>query len=167
MSQWRRPYKQRIRPFLHLYAAFFSVFGFLPLCGIGGLPSDGGEWAGTMVLIAFVALWQAIVWRSALVGLYVGPPGIRLRTMLRTRTIPWADVHRVLVVDDPQYRNRGLAIVTRWGTRVETPVWQFAWQWLRARGPASREFLAPAELDALAAELDTMVAAARTGRARF
>jgi hypothetical protein len=130
-----------------------SVCGLvIPLAALGG---SGVDLAPTVLVLAFGTLWQTLLWRTALIGLYVGEPGIRLRTLFRARTIPWQDVHRVRVVEDFRYDNRVLVIVAHDGTHVQTPVWQSVrWQ---SRGPASKVTLPAAELGALAAYLDATV----------
>jgi hypothetical protein len=121
--------------------------------------------ASLVVPVIFFGVWVTLVWRISLVGLLVGDAGIRLHMMSASRVIPWKDVHRVLVVDVPQYRNRAIAIVTTEGRQIETPVWERVTLSVAPRGPGNRVSLPTAELEKLAADLDAM-AAARTGRLR-
>src|SRR5262245_28244165 len=109
-----------------------SITGFLPLYALTtALPGGVGA---TAALIAFVALWQVGLWRLAFIGVYVGAPGIRLRTLVRTRTIAWQDIHRVRARDDRQVP--WLIIVTRDGSQIHTGVSGNSWPRRHPGGPA-------------------------------
>jgi hypothetical protein len=140
-----------------------SVVAFLVLAGTYVRP--GVNPASLIVPIGFFAVWVTLVWRISLVALLVGDGGIRLRTVFASTVIPWHDIHRVLVVEVLQYRNRAIAIVTSDGRQIETPVWERVPQRLAPTGPGNRVVLPAAELEKLAADLDAM-AAARNGRLR-
>ncbi|SNT65801.1 PH domain-containing protein [Asanoa hainanensis] len=72
-------------------AVAFSAGGLLPLCG---LVAEKARESAPLV-VPLLLLWQALVWRSALSGVFVGPGGIKIRSLFRTRLVPWGRVDRV------------------------------------------------------------------------
>ncbi|BCY12145.1 hypothetical protein L3i22_072330 [Actinoplanes sp. L3-i22] len=111
---------------------------------------------------AFVAAWLTVIGRTAWSGLFLGDDGIRLRTLLRTRTIPWAEIASV----DPVHENflgrpadrMSIRLTLRDGTRVIAPV--------ESSGPPSffrtmTTVLKPADFHAALAEIDQRLTAVR------
>ena len=85
--------------------------------------------AGIAVLLAtygFLAFWLTMVVRAARTGLYDTGPGLRIRSIRGTRTVPWSDIANVHI--GPSMWGRQpigrdaiwLTLVS--GERVETPV---------------------------------------------
>jgi hypothetical protein len=72
------------------------------------------------VLAVFLAAW----WRTALAGpgIYVCEAGILTRLWLwGGQVVPWSDIHRVRLIDDPLWRTLKIVIVRRDGTFVRAP----------------------------------------------
>jgi hypothetical protein len=120
------------------------------------LAGDEAGWTRMLPLAAFVGVLVLLVWRHVPVGVDVGDRGIRVRTMWRRLIVPWSSVQRVYVVEDPQYRNWMLTIVTQDGRRIPTPVCQRAFRIARPAGPLGCVMLTSAELEALGHALDAM-----------
>ncbi|MDG4825318.1 hypothetical protein O7635_26015 [Asanoa sp. WMMD1127] len=128
-------------------AAAWSVVGLLPLCGVF---SDIG-WA--VVAVPFAALWQVVVWRSMLIGIYVGEDGIKVRSHWRTSVVPWARVERVWAGPADGYDAWQIWVTAREPHRdIPTPVWR------RGSRAAARSgnhiVLPPDEFSAALAALD-------------
>ncbi|MBX6748789.1 MAG: PH domain-containing protein [Micromonosporaceae bacterium] len=159
MTQWSRPYQHIPLPLAFVRALFVSTVLMSPLVYVASRVTDETSWVYLIPLVAVVAVLQVLVWRHLFVGLEVGDQGIRLRSMWRQTIVPWAAVQRVLVVEDPQYRNWVLTIVTRDGTRVATPICQRTFRIARPPGPLGCVMLPAAELEALGHALDAMAVA--------
>lgn len=162
---WSRPYQHLPMPVAFARAAFVSILLMAPLVYVASRATGAAVGVRVIPLAAVVAVLQVLVWRHLLVGLDVGEHGIRLRSMWRRTIVHWSDVQRVLVVEDPQYRNWILTIVLRDGRRVPTPICQRAFRIARPPGPLGCVMLPPAELEALGHALDAM-AVARNRRAQ-
>jgi Protein of unknown function (DUF2581). len=159
VTQWSRPYQHIPVPLAFVRALFVSAVLMSPLVYVASRVSDETAWVRLIPLAVVIAALQVLVWRHLLVGLEVGEQGIRLRSMWRQTIVPWAAVQRVLVVEDPQYRNWVLTIVTRDGTRVATPICQRTFRIVRPPGPLGCVMLPAAELEALGHALDAMAVA--------
>jgi hypothetical protein len=169
MARWTQPYQRGARAAGLVVAALSSMVALVVVCATylvpGMAPTErGANWAAVLVPIAFFTLWVAMAWRIALVGVSVGDRGIRVRSVLRTQVIEWTDVHRVVAVDDPTFRNRAVVVVTRDGTRLPI-LWRHVFSFRPTR-PAQAVSAPGAVVEQLAADLDAM-AAARTGRLRL
>ncbi len=95
MSTWRRAYhsdRGTLHTLRYVVAGGMSVAGLAPLCG---LASERIGTAGQLVIVLFVLMWEAAVWRTVLVGVYVSDYGVKIRTVLHTRIIAWSRVSRV------------------------------------------------------------------------
>lgn len=100
--------------------AIMSVAGLFPL-GVffqGRLP-----WGGAVAIVAFVTLWQTMLWRITLVGVLVGERGIKIRDVLRTHVVPWSDVERVWAGPARKYDAWQLWVSTP-DRDLETPIWR-------------------------------------------
>jgi len=74
-------------------SALFTVVGltFLVLM-VRGLFFAGPS-VGLLVTLLFVSLWTAAAWRMGRIGVFANDDlGVRSRSMLRTRTLPWAAI---------------------------------------------------------------------------
>jgi hypothetical protein len=159
VAQWSLPYQHIPAPLAFVRALFVSTLLMAPLVYVASRVAGEASWVHLVPLAAVVAVLQILVWRHLLVGVAVGDAGIRVRTMWRQTVVPWAAVQRVLVVEDPQYRNWILTIVARDGTRIATPVCQRAFRIARPPGPLGCVMLPAAELEALGHALDAMAVA--------
>lgn len=163
MPRWTRPYQHTPRALVYA-RAFLVSLALLAVPTYVAYQSDGRvEWTRFAPLVAFVALLVVLVWRHVRVGLDVGERGIRVLTMWGRRIVAWRDVQRVLVVEDPRYRNWVLTIVTWDGVQVATPICKRAVRILRAPGPFGCVMLPAAELEALGHALDSMATARNRG----
>jgi hypothetical protein len=86
---------------------------------------------GALVVTLFVSLWTAGAWRMNRIGVYTSDAGVRIRTLLRTRTLPWKSVARI--EDGPATSGMGGAsaralqaraiwIVPMTGSPIQTPL---------------------------------------------
>lgn len=170
MHQWTRPYGQRFRASQLIYAVFFSVAWWsVLLCSVlypftsAGSAADNSRLpVGFAIVLVIGILFQLSVWRIRAIGLDVGEPGVRVRWFFHSLVIRWVDVHRVLIVDDPQYRGRAIVIIDRYGTRIPTPVWRREWLrrhlWLGRSAPPTIGRIDADELEALPQTLEAMTA---------
>lgn len=91
--------------------------------------SDGGPWWGLLTVEAVFAVPFGLAFRSYRAGIYVSRTAVRVRTLARTRTLPWGEVaeigsepyRRIDRPDDPR-RSDAIFLVLRAGQRVRTPV---------------------------------------------
>ncbi len=170
MARWTQPYGRGSRVAGLVVATFMSLVALVVVCATflvpGITPAERGVTkAAVLVPIAIYSLWLAVLWRTVLVGVSVGDQGIRVRSLVRTQVIEWADVHRVLAVDDPQFRNRAVVVVTRDGTRLPI-LWRLVYVSFRQTRPAMAVSAPGRVVEELASYLDAM-AASRTGRLRL
>jgi hypothetical protein len=165
VSSWSRPYRHLPRPLAFLRAAVASAAVLAPLVYVSSRATGQDMWVRLIPLGAVVGLLLVLIWRHLFVGLDVGDRGVRIRTMWQRALIPWASIQRVLVVEDPQYRNWILTIVTTDRGNVATPICQRAVRIARPPGPLGCVMLPAAELEALGHALDAM-AVARNQRVR-
>jgi hypothetical protein len=76
------------------------------------------------------AIWACGCWRLAQMGLYTSEVGVQVRGLLTCRTIPWADISRI-VLDHVDYdvgklripAGRVVAIELMAGGRVNSTLW--------------------------------------------
>ncbi|MFG1949769.1 PH domain-containing protein [Micromonospora sp. NPDC048830] len=150
MPDWVRPYGYRgdqgdLHTLRYVVAVGASAAGLLPLCGLPGSGVFGGVAIGL-----FVSIWQVVLWRVTLVGVYVSDHGIKIRTVFRTRIIPWSQVTRVWAGQAAHYDAWQIWLSARDPERdLETPIWR---RGSRARH-GNRIFLPP---DEFAAVLDAL-----------
>jgi hypothetical protein len=82
VRRWVRPYERGrddLYALRYTVVGGMSVTGLLPLCGVpAGNPS-------APAIVLFVLIWEILLWRATLVGVYVSDRGIKIRTVLRTR----------------------------------------------------------------------------------
>jgi hypothetical protein len=125
VSGWMRPYHRGVvdsdgYALRYGVAAVMSVGGLVPLlCLAWGRPG----WWGAAVVVAFVALWETVLWRVVLVGVLVGERGIKIRGVLWTHVVAWADVTRVWAGPAAAYDAWQLWASTP-GRDLETPIWR-------------------------------------------
>jgi hypothetical protein len=131
MPNWYRPYEgdqddaQELR---YLAASGLSAVGIFPLCG---LMTDDMSGAGATALVLFVLTWQVVLWRTALVGLYISDHGIKIRAVHRTRVIPWSRVTCAWAGKAANYNAWQIWVSVGDPERhFETPIWR---QGARAR----------------------------------
>jgi len=122
-GSWRRPYETDLsRTLMGVVWLVAAVMGLLPLCAAG---LTGVRPAGWIALLGFVVLWQATVWRGLGIGIYVGDRGVKVRMILRTRVLPWANVERAWAGSATGYDALAIWISTSGPAReVETPIWR-------------------------------------------
>lgn len=151
MPTWNRAYgaDQDDRYALRYVAAGgMSVAGLLPLCGLTVDDPPGAT--GIAAVVLFVSMWQVMLWRITLVGLYVSEYGVKIRAPLRTRVIPWPRVTRAWAGRAADHDAWQIWISTRDPERdIETPIWR---RGSRARH-RNRVVLSP---DEFAAVLNTL-----------
>jgi hypothetical protein len=89
---WVRPYSPGIgrRVVLGWEAVSFGFLGWttVPLFELTG---HGVH----LTIAALVVTWALGAWRIIRMGVYVGPGGVRIRGLFRTRTVSWPDVAHI------------------------------------------------------------------------
>jgi hypothetical protein len=122
-------------------------------------------WPGNLIQAGILAVFLAGWWRIVLAGpgTYVGEAGILVRLWLwGGQVVPWSDIHRVRLIDDPEWRTLMIVIVKRDGTFVRAP-WGLTGPVPRGMRFMSRAEMYPRRAQAMADELDRL-AAQRNGR---
>ncbi|MBP2320644.1 hypothetical protein JOF56_001029 [Kibdelosporangium banguiense] len=51
-------------------------------------------WPAVLLVVLFLAAWTTFAFRMSRIGVFVSDIGVRNRSILRTQTIPWANVKR-------------------------------------------------------------------------
>ena len=124
MNVWRRPYRVGIgRWIVGGWEAAALVFLHRITVDLYHVPPG---W----LAVALAALWAALCVRLVVMGVFVGPSGIRIRGLFATRTIGWRSVERI-VVERAGHRlfgfdipaGRTAVIERRDGTRVNSSLW--------------------------------------------
>jgi Bacterial PH domain len=93
MTRWHRPHGVTDDMVYSVIAmSVFVLVGFLAWWSNGGLGDGLAPLAGYGVVVTFVVLYH---WRWNRVGVFVGDEGIRVRSVWRTRTLPWNAVARI------------------------------------------------------------------------
>ncbi|MEV1142520.1 hypothetical protein [Micromonospora sp. NPDC049799] len=126
MSTWTRPYDLGDRGDLHklryVVASGMSVAGLLPLCS---LARADVSWTAALFVGLFVLVWQVVLWRVTLVGLYVSEHGIKIRHVSRTHVVPWSRVVRAWAGPAADHDAWQIWVSTRDPNRdLETPIWR-------------------------------------------
>jgi hypothetical protein len=121
---WRRPYHRGVvdsdgYALRYGVAGLMSVGGLLPLVSL----ASGATGWGAVAAVGFVALWETMLWRVVLVGLFVGERGIKIRGVLRTSVVAWGDVARVWVGPAAAHHAGQLWVSTA-DRDLGTPVWR-------------------------------------------
>lgn len=126
MPRWDRAYQtdqDDLHTLRYVVAAGMSLAGLFPLCSVA--LSERPRPAGIAAAALFVLVWEVVLWRVTLVGLYVSDHGIKIRTVLRTRVIAWPQVARVWAGQAADYDAWQIWVSTRDPERdVETPIWR-------------------------------------------
>jgi hypothetical protein len=117
---WRRPYRDSSRVFTGFITMAGTAFAVVVATMIAT------HWQSDKVpqvagIGGFLGLWLTVAWRLHRTALLVGNEGVRVRWLLRTRTIPWSQVSRFQTAPDVLVRAR-LWIVLIDGRTVRTPV---------------------------------------------
>jgi hypothetical protein len=152
MPSWVRPYEgdqDDLYTLRYVVAGGMSVAGLFPLCGVavGELPG-----AAAPAIVLFVLMWEVVLWRAMLVGLYVSDHGIKIRMVLHTRVIPWPHVTRAWAGQAANYDAWQIWVSARDPERdFETPIWR---RGSRARH-RNRIILPSEEFAAVLAALDS------------
>ena len=104
------------------FAALFALAVTTALVTLGG----GSPWVTILAVYAFVAVVLIGAWRFFRVGVYVSGTALRIRRVLRTRTLPWADIDEVRSSPARWWGRTTLRqaiwVVPRGREPVETPV---------------------------------------------
>ncbi|SCL44620.1 hypothetical protein GA0070606_0374 [Micromonospora citrea] len=125
MPTWDRAYQSGqddLYNLRYVVAGGMSVAGLLPFCGlaVGEVP-----WTAAPAVGAFVLMWQVVLWRVTLVGVFVSDHGIKIRLVHRTRVVPWSQVSRAWAGRAANYDAWQIWVSTRDPERdLETPIWR-------------------------------------------
>ncbi|GIF70138.1 hypothetical protein Ais01nite_81730 [Asanoa ishikariensis] len=103
------------------FAVGWSVVGLVPAVA----PALTGRTVAALVALPIVLLWQVGLWRTVLVGVYVSAHGIKVRSVARTRVVPWSQVDRVWTGQADGYDAWQIWVTTREPQRhIPTPIWR-------------------------------------------
>ncbi|MGS2619002.1 hypothetical protein ACVCAH_31405 [Micromonospora sp. LZ34] len=153
MPTWDRAYQadqDDLHTLRYVVACGMSVVGLLPLCG--GLAAGELPWAAAPAVGLFVLMWEVVLWRIVLVGVFTSDHGIKIRMVLRTRVIPWSQVNRAWAGQAAGYDAWQVWVSARDPERdFETPIWR---QGSRARH-RNRIVLPPEEFAAVLSTLNS------------
>ena len=130
MSDYRRPYDDGRRIFVWCVFVVGSILMIATLLR----PDPAGTSMRTS-LVVFLVLWFAAGIRVLRNGLFVGEAGVRLRGLLRSRTVSWSDIQEF--GGQPEGRALRLVIKTRQGREIATPVLR-----IPERRPAGTRYMA-------------------------
>jgi hypothetical protein len=96
VSRWQRPHRPDIGMVVAAallgFGALFALAVTVALLTLGG----GSPGPTILAVYAFVAVVLVAGWRFFQVGVYVSGTALRIRHLLRTRTLPWSDIDEVL-----------------------------------------------------------------------
>lgn len=98
--------------------------GFVGGLAVFGPATSFRSAVSVLVALGFYAGWLFFLWRIAMVGVQVGPRGVRVRRVHRTDVIAWADVDRIWIGQSEHYDAITIWITTVAGKHVETPLWR-------------------------------------------
>jgi hypothetical protein len=119
MTAWTRPYRDPFRIATGVLALFGS--GIACVIAVGILAGHWTEpWARVPAAL-FVALWLTCAWRLQRTALVISDHGVRVRWLLRTRTMDWNEIDGFRFGLDVMVVNR-LWIDLTDGRRIRTPV---------------------------------------------
>ncbi len=155
MPSWHRPGEDGDSPHVVRYvaASALSAGGLAVLCA--GVVSGelGGVWS--LVIAAFMLGWVTLVWRHALVGVWVSDHGVKIRWPHRTRVIPWSQVERAWAGQAAEFDAWQVWVSTRDPEEnLETPIWRQGRSATRYRSRVNRIVLPPEEFSRALAELN-------------
>ena len=122
MRRWFRPYGQDdLHTLRTIFAGFMSAAGLFPLCYVASKPD-----AATLAVIGgFFVLWEVMLWRRILVGVYVSDFGVKVRRVNRTHLVPWSRVDRAWAGQAADYDAWQIWISVLDPARdIETPIWR-------------------------------------------
>jgi hypothetical protein len=150
-SRWRQPYRSEAdETARQVIGVGLALAGLFPVCGTAVTTARPGP---TLAALAFVAVWETMLWRAFPVGLYVSESGVKVRTVWRSRVLPWSAVTRVRAGPATGSAASAVWISTTTGPDVETPIWR--------RGPRvwrrNRVWLDPDAFAQLIADLNIRV----------
>jgi len=155
MRRWVRPYGQDDQYALrYVVAGFMSVAGLFPICGAlsqadGEVTAADAPWL--LAIVGYVVLFEIVVWRWALYGVYVSDFGVKVRTFYRTRVLPWSRITRAWAGPAAHYDAWQIWISVRDPERdIETPIWRKG----SRQKHSNRVVLPPDEFAATLAALD-------------
>jgi hypothetical protein len=123
MSNWTRPYGDEDESTIrYAVATVMSVLSLFVFCG--AVFQAATPWAA-IPLALFFGLFQAMVWRVLMVGLYIGDQGIKVRMLARTQVIAWSAVDHVWAGRASQFDAWAIWISVHGSERdIETPIWR-------------------------------------------
>ena len=89
------------------------------------------EDAGWVLAVTFALVWAVGSWQVVRMGLYLRTDALRIRGVLRTRTVPWSAIEAV-TVEDVVYRagpcripaGKTVILILRRGDCVNTAMWE-------------------------------------------
>ncbi|MBM2615210.1 PH domain-containing protein [Actinoplanes sp. LDG1-06] len=92
---------------------------------------DLGSAAGWVLAVTFALAWAAGSWQVGKMGLYVSDTGLRLRGVVRTRTVEWVAIEAVTVEEVVERvgpwrvpAGRTIMLTLHDGRRLNTAMWE-------------------------------------------
>jgi hypothetical protein len=124
-EQWHRPYTPGSGRLLVIVWELGSL-ALLDWTAVRAFTlTSPGAW---LLSGALATLWLVGSWQVLRMGVYVGPAGIRVRGLLATRTVPWAQVAGIVVARRTARLlgielGMNVLIEHRAGGTLSTPLW--------------------------------------------
>ncbi|WP_144126219.1 hypothetical protein [Catellatospora sichuanensis] len=89
MSRWKRPYRD--------WRAFvlYPMVIVLAALAIHAAVTSGHPWQSRWILSLVAAVFGILLWRSAREGIYVSADGVRVRRLILSTTVRWAEIRRI------------------------------------------------------------------------
>lgn len=115
-QRWRHAYRLESPA-----TGFAMAIAGLIVLGVSALRTRA---APTLETLGFFVLWETLLLRTLLVGLYIGDTGVKVRTMWRSRMVPWPRVARAWAGPATGYDATAIWISVTTGADVETPIWR-------------------------------------------
>ncbi len=159
VSEWIRPHDDPVRVVTGGLAMFGSAFfAFAAVTMVA-------QWRETTVikagvLVGSAAVWLTFMWRRHRTALLVGARGVRVRWLLRTRTIPWHQIREFRTRRERSITRLFIALID--GTMVSTPVQRVRRRLFGSVLSDGGTWLPPEPYDRTLSYLQTRLSAARS-----
>ncbi|MFI1993031.1 PH domain-containing protein [Actinoplanes sp. NPDC020271] len=128
VEEWARAYQPaRARWAVIVWEAAGLAYLHWTTARLFGLGAD----LSVALAVVFALVWVVGSWQVLRMGVYVSEHAVRVRGVVRTRTIPWAEIDGV-AVDDVVQRvgplrvpaGRTVVLALRGGGQVDTAMWE-------------------------------------------
>jgi hypothetical protein len=144
--------------FINVFAAIFFVigalYGLLDVIGalvLKDVDTGGYDRLPELRSALFTVVWLTLMWRIMRSGIYYGDEGVRIRTLPRTVTYPWAEIATA------EARGNDLWLVLTNERELKTPVRRVEWRSGYRRRNGFGISLSPGDFNVLLNQLQSHV----------